>query len=261
MRSNAHRSLLACHGAANSILTSSPDLATFFHSRWPERRRHPLNARFLAQGTAVMKRDIDLARQLLLDIENRGADCSVSVLRPGGANHEAEERLRYHLRLLIDAGLLKEIDRTTGGVPCVRLTDAGHETIELTRDESRWREAMWECQERTGGMSLTVVRGVLLQWALDGPSAHPAYPQGAYPRRRYAAAPPALVEGRYRGRRSPYRFEPYIEESHDRAIAEDVRYVRVRPAYRNGWHVNGVDAEAVPAAEREVRAVLPEFLI
>ena len=28
-----------------------------------------------------MKRDVDLARQLLLDIENRGTDCSVSVLR------------------------------------------------------------------------------------------------------------------------------------------------------------------------------------
>lgn len=206
-----------------------------------------------------MKRDIDLARQLLLDIESRGADCSVSVLRPGGANHDAEERLRYHLRLLIDAGLLKEIDRTAGGVPCVRLTDAGHETIELTRDESRWREARWECQHRTGGLSLTVVRSILMQWALEG--SPPAYAPPAYPRRRYAATPPALVEGRYRGRRSPYRFEPYIEESHDRPADEDVRYVRVRPAYRNGWQVSGVEAEEMPTVEREVRSALPEFLI
>lgn len=114
-----------------------------------------------------MKRDVDLARQLLLDIENRGADCSVSVLR-SGPNHEAEERVRYHLRLLIDAGLLKEIDRTAGGVPCVRLTDAGHEIVELSRSESRWREAKQECHQRTGGVSLIVVRGILVQWALDG---------------------------------------------------------------------------------------------
>src|SRR5262245_15160241 len=85
------------------------------------------------QGSEPMKRDIDLARQLLLDIEGRGADCSVSVLRTD-VNHDAEERVRYHLRLLVDAGLLKEIDRTASGVPCLRLTDAGHELIELARN-------------------------------------------------------------------------------------------------------------------------------
>ena len=201
-----------------------------------------------------MKRDIDLARQLLLDIENRGADCSVSVLRPG-ANHEAEERVRYHLRLLIDAGLLKEIDRTAGGVPCVRLTDAGHEMIELTRSESRWSEAKWDCQERTGGLSLIVVRGILMQWALDG---RPTY---GYPRRRYAVPPPALTEGRYRGRRSAYRFEPYVEEALERPSDEDVRYVRVRPAYRNGWHASGADVDVLPTVERDAVATLPEFLI
>jgi len=42
-----------------------------------------------------MKRDLDLARQLLLDIENRGTDCSVSVLR-SGSNHQSEEQVRYH---------------------------------------------------------------------------------------------------------------------------------------------------------------------
>lgn len=200
-----------------------------------------------------MKRDVDLARQLLLDIENRGADCSVSVLRPG-TNHEAEERVRYHLRLLIDAGLLKEIDRTAGGVPCVRLTDAGHEIVELARNESRWSEAKWECQQRTGGMSLAVVRGLLVQWALDGARSY-----AAYPRRRYGVAPPSMVEGRYRGRRSPYQFDSYIEDSHPR-LADDVRYVRVRPSYRQAWHVNGVEPEVVPAVVED-SATLPEYLL
>jgi hypothetical protein len=199
-----------------------------------------------------MKRDIDLARQLLLNIENRGADCSVSVLRTG-PNHEAEERVRYHLRLLIDAGLLKEIDRTSGGVPCLRLTDAGHEMIELTRSESRWREAKWSCQERTGGLSLLVVRGILLQWAIEAPRYRP--------RRRYAITSPDLIEGRYRGRRSAYRFEPYVEETHEPLVDDDVRYVRVRPAHRNGWHANGVEVDVEPVVDSDVGAVLPEFLI
>jgi hypothetical protein len=199
-----------------------------------------------------MKRDIDLARGLLLDIENRGSDCSVSVLRTG-PNNEAEERVRYHLRLLVDAGLLKEVDRTAGGVPCLRLTDAGHEMIELTRSESRWRDAKWACQERTGGLSLTVIRGILLQWALDGARYRP--------RRRYTMASHDLVEGRYRGRRSPYRFEPYVEEVTDEAVDDDVHYIRVRPAYRNGWHAPGAGLEVEPVIERDPAPVLPEVLI
>jgi hypothetical protein len=115
-----------------------------------------------------MKRDLDLARQLLLDVESRGADCSVSALR-GEPDRDAQERIRYHLRLLIDAGLLKEVDRTSAGIPCVRLTHQGHELLELSRGESRWNEAKWICQERLDGLSLTVIRDVLLRWAL-GPS-------------------------------------------------------------------------------------------
>jgi hypothetical protein len=197
-----------------------------------------------------MKRDIDLARQLLLDIENRGADCSVSVLRPG-ANNDAEERVRYHLRLLIDAGLLKEIDRTAGGVPCVRLTDAGHETIELARSEARWSEAKWACQERTGGLSLSVVREILWQWAVEAPRFRP--------RRRYVPAAP-LVESHYPGRRAAYRFEPYVETSLDDLQDDEVRYVRVRPASRNGWRLERIEGDA-PATDCRIEATLPEHLI
>jgi hypothetical protein len=111
-----------------------------------------------------MKRDLDLVRQLLLDIENRGADCSVSVLRGSSDGHH-EERIRYHLRLLLDAQLLKEIDRTTAGTPCVRLTHQGHELLELVRDESVWREALQVCYDRTGSLSLTVIQGLLGSWA------------------------------------------------------------------------------------------------
>jgi hypothetical protein len=216
---------------------------------WDHRAaRHPLSV----QGSAVMKRDIDLARQLLLDIENRGADCSVSVLRPG-TNHDAEERVRYHLRLLIDAGLLKEIDRTNGGVPCVRLTDAGHETIELVRNETRWREAKWACQERTGGLSLAVVRAILWQWACE--------PTQFRPRRRYMPAASSLVEAHYPGRRAAYRFEPYVEAAIEEAPDDEVRYVRVRPAYRNGWRLEGAGAEAPVTTDCRLEPTLPEHLI
>jgi hypothetical protein len=198
-----------------------------------------------------MKRDVDLARHLLLDIEGRGADCSVSVLRTG-PNHEAEERVRYHLRLLIDAGLLKEIDRAANGVPCVRLTDAGHEMIELTRSERRWQEAKWSCRERTGGESLTVIRSILLRWAIAANHVHP--------RRRYSVVPEAWVEGAYRNRHAGYQFEPYLAADEETANHDEVRYVRVRPLRRHDWQLNGV-ADADDVEIREPAASIPEFLI
>ena len=154
-----------------------------------------------------MKRDLDLARRLLLEIENRGADCSLSILRVG-PEHENQERIRYHLRLLIDAGLLKEVDRTSEGIPCVRLTHEGHELLELARDQSRWDEAKRICHERVGGLSLTMLRGILLRWAA-----------GTYrPRTAYLS------------RRPRYEPEPYLDRLEDRPHYldfDDVHYVRV----------------------------------
>lgn len=195
-----------------------------------------------------MKRDIDLARQLLLDIEARGADCSVSVLRTT-ADHDVEERVRYHLRLLVDAGFLKEVDRTSSGVPCLRLTDAGHELIELCRSESRWRHAKYACQQATGGLAIAVVRGILLEWALV-----------AVPRRRRYRAPAdhVLVDRRYAAPPA-VELDPYFEQ-YDEVDDEQVRYVRVRPKQRNGWRTRNGEFDGYESA-LGLEASLPEHLI
>jgi len=224
------------------------------------------------QRSDMMKRDIDLARQLLLDIEARGADCSVSVLRTA-ADHQSEDRVRYHLRLLIDAGYLKEIDRTTNGVPCLRLTDAGHELIELTRSESRWRHAKRACHEHTGGVSLTVIRGLLVKWALapqprrwrrfrrpvtdslivdrpfDGYTAGAPIDVESYPYNSYANYP---TNSNFSD--AAYSVSELEDEDH-------VRYVRVTPPHRNGWRgrLNGFNGDY--AAEAALEATLPEHLI
>src|SRR5690606_26618076 len=109
-----------------------------------------------------MKRDLDLCRQLLLDLEAQGPDCALNVLRTGLA-HDADERVRFHVRLLLDAGLAREVDRTINGVPCVRLTHAGCELLDLCRDEAVWNDAKACVRERTGSLSLTLVRNVLVR--------------------------------------------------------------------------------------------------
>lgn len=211
-----------------------------------------------------MKRDIDLCRQLLLDIENHGTDCSLSVLRTSVAQ-DADEHIRYHLRLLIDAGFVKEIDRTSAGVPCVRLTSSGHEFIELVRGDARWREAKWIVQEQTGGQSLTVMRALLTKWAventarsgrhrLDDRDEHyrderlrryrrtyrsqyhlPHYYHPEHYRTEHYRTEPYRTEPY---RTEPYRYEPHMVDSYrferEPAIDEDeeLRLLRGRPDYR-----------------------------
>ena len=193
-----------------------------------------------------MKRDLDLARQLLLDIENRGVDCSLSVLR-SGPNHELQEKIRYHLRLLIDANLLQEVDRTSAGVPCVRLTNEGHELLELSRNDSRWAEAKAICFDRIGGMSLSLIRSILVKFSLS----------------HYRARRP------YVSRRLRYEPEFYrdslsyrdIDRIDDRsyAVNDDVRYVRVRGGV-NGFR-DGIDLDGDGIADIEYDAPLQSDLI
>jgi len=203
-----------------------------------------------------MKRDLDLTRQLLLDIENQGTDCSVSVLRSESDQH-TEERVRYHLRLLIDAELLKEVDRTSSGIPCVRLTNEGHELLELARNESRWREAKWTCQDRIGGLSISVIRGILLRWALGNTHRSPR-PRRVVTSRRMRHEPETALG------RPGYRVEPQLLENRSYWDEGDVRYVRVRAEngeYREISTHDGIDLDGDGIADVAYESSLPGYLI
>jgi hypothetical protein len=167
-----------------------------------------------------MKRDVDLLRQLLLDIERQGTECSIDILR-NGAPSDTDERTRYHVRLLVDAGLAKETDRTSSGIPCVRLTNAGYELLDLCRSGPRWREAKWVVQEHTGGLSLSILRAVLTKWAVEGIARSERHRRWRrnYQRHFYRGEPVYRVDS-YR-----YEREPLLEE-------EPVELVRPRPEYR-----------------------------
>lgn len=209
-----------------------------------------------------MKRDLDLARRLLIEIENRGVDCSVSVLR-SGPNQEVEERVRYHLRLLVDAGLLKEVDRTSNGIPCLRLTYQGHELLDLARDEYRWQEARRIAQQRTGGQSWTVIRTLLLRWAVEGPRVPPRrYRPAYYYPRRAAEALRDDHAGYGRGLSDEaYRYDGYLDDRRDWEAIDDVRYFRVRPEYRDQWRRTGIDLDGDGQIDVELEPALPDYLI
>ena len=177
-----------------------------------------------------MKRDVDLIRQILFDLERHGAECSLETLRNGSA-HEVDERTRYHVRLCIDSGLAKEIDRTTAGSPCVRLTSAGHEFLDICRGDERWQAAKWLVHQQTGGLSLTVLRAVLTKWAVQGitrserqrrwrRSYRPGFTPEFYPGEPTSNGGPMYRVDSYR-----YEREPYFDD-------EPTRLVRPRRDYR-----------------------------
>jgi hypothetical protein len=111
-----------------------------------------------------MQRDVDLLRQLLFDLERRGTTCPLDALHTD-ARPDSDERIRYHLRLMTDAGLVKDAGVTAAGVPCVRLAHAGQEFVELARSDARWREAKAAVLAATGGLPLAMLQTLLSKWA------------------------------------------------------------------------------------------------
>lgn len=80
-----------------------------------------------------MKRDDDLIRSMLLEIE---ASPDPIHVFPEHLGMSAEQRrLIYHARLLADAGFLQETGRN-GGV--FRITNAGHDFLAAIKDENIW---------------------------------------------------------------------------------------------------------------------------
>ena len=101
-----------------------------------------------------MKRDMDLIRTLLLEIESWLPGARVPstriVIEP-----YTEEQIRYHAELLHDAGFIGgvlAVHRATGERPAIvgRLTWRGHEFVDATRSDIVWA-AVKKRAESVGG--------------------------------------------------------------------------------------------------------------
>ena len=89
-----------------------------------------------------MKRDIDLIRALLLEIESWPPGARVPSTRIAIEPY-TEEQIRYHADLLHEAGLIGgviAVHRSTGERPAIvgRLTWNGHEFVDATRSDAVW---------------------------------------------------------------------------------------------------------------------------
>jgi Hypothetical protein (DUF2513) len=116
-----------------------------------------------------MKRDMDLARRILLAVEADPEATGFGYVQVDIEGHDQAE-VSYHIQLLRDAGLLEAKSLTTrAGLDWrpIRLTYAGHEFVEASRKDTLWQKAKTTVLEKTGGLSVDVLKALLLKMATD----------------------------------------------------------------------------------------------
>lgn len=111
-----------------------------------------------------MKRDLDLLRKIILAVEDRPAEAAPRSIEIEG--YDATE-IGYHSYLLVDSGLAKGVDVTTilDLLPqweVLHLTSAGHDFADAARNDSTWKTATKMVKDKTGGVTLEVMKQVLV---------------------------------------------------------------------------------------------------
>lgn len=99
-----------------------------------------------------MKRDIDLLRRILLDLES------------GSSVHDAGEdpqTLHYHIQLLHDAGLIVADELVPGQWWPERITWAGHEFLDLARNDISWNRTKCNVASKVSSAPFAIVQELL----------------------------------------------------------------------------------------------------
>jgi hypothetical protein len=113
-----------------------------------------------------MKRDMDLVRAILIEIEKFGTVQQYTLDIEG----YEEQNVAYHVMLLKEASfILAAVAETSDRIIAypIRLTWQGHEFLDNARDETRWNEAKKIAGQKGGSMAFDVIKGVLVQLALQ----------------------------------------------------------------------------------------------
>jgi hypothetical protein len=108
-----------------------------------------------------MRRDIDLIRLILMEIETGTA--------PEGLNRHTEKEIVFHSALAIEAGLLQGqvLRNETRGDSAIieRLTWAGHDFLDSARDETNWNKAKAMIAQAGGAWTFEIVKSLLVELA------------------------------------------------------------------------------------------------
>jgi hypothetical protein len=110
-----------------------------------------------------MKRDMDLIRKILLEVEGSPSDKDFEDLKIDGYT---DEEVEYHAWLLIDAKLahgyvtLPDVGYPHPEVKC--LSWSGHEFLDAARDDTRWKKVTRTLLEKGETVTIGVLQGLLV---------------------------------------------------------------------------------------------------
>ena len=113
-----------------------------------------------------MKRDMDLVRKLLFEIEKCDDPWGPhQSLKIDGYSNQV---VSYHIKLLAEAGLIEAQDVSEMGADGFRwwagsLTWEGHEFLEAARDDARWNRTKKLVVEKAGGLAFEALKFALIQ--------------------------------------------------------------------------------------------------
>lgn len=108
-----------------------------------------------------MRRDLDLIRLLLLEIEGEEP-------KPDLSAYDYSKQV-YHLTLIVEAGLAEGhvVDDSMGNPAEVivrRLTWKGHEFLDAARNDTIWNKAKGQFKEKAVSISFDMLKVVLIEY-------------------------------------------------------------------------------------------------
>ncbi|MHB8859327.1 MAG: DUF2513 domain-containing protein [Thermoleophilia bacterium] len=109
-----------------------------------------------------MKLDMDLARRILLELEENEEFMNFQPMHFDGI---LDEIVSYHIKMLAQAGLVEADDVSTMSGWDWRaksLTYAGHEFLNAARDEGNWNEAKQTILQKSGALTFGILQSILL---------------------------------------------------------------------------------------------------
>ncbi len=105
-----------------------------------------------------MKRDIDLLRRILLGLESDSSSIRGTEKTDDG---EDPQTLHYPIQLLHDAGLIVADELVPGQWWPERITWAGHEFLDLARNDISWNRAKSNVASKVGSAPFGIVQELL----------------------------------------------------------------------------------------------------
>lgn len=121
---------------------------------------------FTFRTPANMKRDMDLVREILRQIEATESGKKVNLDIP---NYD-EDEISLHVELLIERGLIEGKAKASSDGSAhrilaywiTRMTWEGHDFLDAARNDTIWEKAKKKCLEATGGLAFSTLKACLV---------------------------------------------------------------------------------------------------